>query len=102
MKWQTSVPAVVTDHGPWQKDKPEFGEFVELADTDEFERLGEKADKFRYSLGVDHEFDVPPIGTPVVVAIDTFIRQEPRISPRTNRQYIADLEKRRVTFLKAA
>lgn len=96
MELGTLAPVYVIGSGPWNKDNPNFGTYVELADEPD------ARDGFRYSLGKDSTVEVPPVGTAVHLALEAFIRQEAAVSTRTGNAYIATKPKYRVAALKAA
>lgn len=96
MLLQTIEPVYVIGTGMWNKENPDFGSYIEVADD------AEARDGFRYSLGKESDVEVPAIGTRVHLALDSFIRQEAAVSQRTGNAYIATKPKYRVHALKAA
>lgn len=96
MELGTLAPVYVIGTGLWNKENPDFGSYVEVADEPE------ARDGFRYSLGKDSDVEVPPVGTAVVLTLDAFIRQEAAVSQRTGNAYIATKPKYRIATLKAA
>lgn len=96
MELGTTAPVFVIGSGPWNKDNPEYGNYIEVADD------ADAREGHRYSLGKDSEVTVPPTGTAVMLWLESFIRQAARVSPRTGNAYIASETKYRVSALKAA
>lgn len=92
--WRNIRPLVVTDRAPWNKKDASFGEYVELTDP-------ETKDAYQFSLGRGSTVDVPENGTPVVVTLGSFVRQDAEIG-ESGKAYIARKVKYRILDLKAA
>lgn len=92
--WRNIRPLVVTDRQPWNRKDSSFGEYVELTDP-------ETKDAYQFSLGRDSAVEVPATGTPVVVTLGSFVRQDAEIG-ESGKAYIAKKVKYRVLDLKAA